>query len=481
MNRSIFIGREEEIASLQKYYDSKESEFVVVYGRRRVGKTFLVKEFFDDKYDFKVTGLDKKTIKLQLKNFTLALKEYGSDVKVIPNDWLEAFDELKRLLKSKDTGGRKKVVFIDELPWLDTPKSDFLAAFESFWNGWGAQQDDLMLIVCGSATTWITKKLLNDVGGLFNRATRKIYLHPFSLNETERYLSSRGFSWSRYDIVQVYMIMGGIPYYLKLLDRTLPLSTNIDRIFFRKGGALWNEFTILYETLFGRSVLYLKIIQALSSKMSGLTLKEIAEVAKVDRNGTLSNALENLVNCDFVREYNNYGKAIKDRIYQLSDYYTLFYLRFLKNNPNPDENYWTLTIDNSSRSWWAGYSFEQVCKDHVRQIKKALGISGVLTNLSSWYGEYGDSKAQIDLLLERHDRMIDICEIKYSVNDYVIDKDYEDNLRNKITVFKMATRTKNALRIVMITTFGIKRNMHSGLVAADLTLDDLFADAVKTI
>ena len=473
MNRSIFIGRETEVANLQKYYDSKESEFVVIYGRRRVGKTFLVKEFFDDKYDFKVTGLYKQQKKVQLKNFSLALKEYGLSLRNTPKDWLEAFSALKQLLTSINAGNRKKVVFIDELPWLDTPKSDFLAAFESFWNGWG----NLMLIVCGSATTWIAKNLLEDVGGLFNRAARRLYLMPFTLNETERYLKSRGFQWSRYDIIQTYMIMGGIPYYLKLLDGTVSLSANIDNIFFKKKGPLWNEFAILYETLFGRSELYLKIINTLASKKSGLTQSEIAAGANVPQNGAFTKALKDLVRCDFIRAFNCFGKKSNDITYQLSDYYTLFYFRFIKEQLNPDEHYWTLTLDNPSRAPWAGYSFEQVCKDHLYQIRRALGISGVLTSSSSWKGQYEGNGAQIDLVIERRDRVIDICEAKYSIDEFIIDKEYEARLRNKLSVFKAATNTKSAVQLVMITTFGVKQNLHSGIVSANVTMDHLFAPA----
>lgn len=475
MNRSIFIGREKEVSNLQKYYDSKESEFVVIYGRRRVGKTFLVKEFFDDKYDFKVTGLYKKPKKVQLKNFSLALQEYGFRLKKTPQDWLEAFSALKQLLTGIDANDRKKVVFIDELPWLDTPKSDFLAAFESFWNGWGAQQDNLMLVVCGSATTWIAKNLLEDVGGLFNRAARRLYLMPFSLNETERYLQSRGFQWGRYDIIQTYMIMGGIPYYLKLLDGTIPLSANIDNIFFKKKGSLWNEFSVLYETLFGRSELYLKIINALASKKSGLTQSELVEEAKVPQNGVFTKALKDLVRCEFIRAYNSFGKKSSDVTYQLSDYYTLFYFRFIKDQMNPDEHYWTLTLDNPSRTAWAGYSFEQVCKDHLWQIRRALGINGVLTSASSWKGQYEGNGAQIDLVIERRDRIVDICEAKYSIDEFIIDKEYEGRLRNKLSIFKAATNTKSAVQLVMITTFGVKQNSHSGIVSANVTMDHLFA------
>ncbi len=473
MDKNLFIGREYEIRQLEKYRNSKESEFVIVYGRRRIGKTFLVKEFFDDTYDFKVTGLYKKSKKMQLKNFYLALLEYGSSVKKVPGDWLEAFAVLKSLLKSIKHG-RKKVVFIDELPWLDTPKSEFLAAFESFWNGWGAQQNDLMLVVCGSATTWITNKILSDKGGLFNRAARRLYLMPFSLNETERYLVSRGIHWSRYDIVECYMIMGGIPYYLKLLDNELSYLSNIDNIFFKRNGALWDEFDHLYETLFGKSKGYLKIIETLSTRKSGLTRKELINEAKLEDNGLLTEMLKNLKDSLFVRAYNTFGYGEKNVVYQIADYFTLYYLRFIKGRQNPDESFWTHYLDNPAKSIWAGQTFEQVCKDHILQVKRAIGISALLTDISSWYGMSEGGKAQIDLVIDRRDRTINICEVKFCVGEFVIDKDYETRLRKKMEVFREVTKSKKALQLVMITTYGVRRNAHSGIVQSQVTMDDLF-------
>ena len=476
MDRNLFIGREYEIRQLEKYRNSKESEFIIVYGRRRVGKTFLVKEFFDDTYDFHVTGLYKKSKKLQLKNFYLALQEYGAATKKVPTDWLEAFSELKKLLKGIKKDG-KKVVFIDELPWLDTRQSEFLSAFESFWNGWGAQQNDIMLVVCGSATTWITKKLLSDKGGLFNRAARRLYLMPFTLQETERYLVSRGINWSRYDIVECYMTMGGIPYYLKLLDNELPYLTNIDNIFFKRNGALWDEFDHLYDTLFGNSKGYLKIIEALSTKKSGLSRNEIIRETHLDDNGLLTEMLKNLKDSQFVRAYNKFGYDEKNVVYQLSDFFTMFYLRFIKGKQNPDEHFWTHFLDNSAKNNWAGQTFEQVCKDHIAQIKKAIGIHAVLADISSWNGVSESGKTQIDLVIDRRDRVTNLCEIKFSVGEFVIDKTYEDTLRKKIQVFREATKSHNALQLVMITTYGVKQNSHSGVMQAQVKMDDLFLSA----
>jgi hypothetical protein len=298
---------------------------------------------------------------------------------------------------------------------------------------------------------------------------------PFTLQETERYLISRGINWSRYDIVECYMTMGGIPYYLKLLDNELPYLTNIDNIFFKRNGFLWDEFDHLYETLFGNSKAYLKIIEALSTKKAGLTRQEIINETHIEDNGLLTEMLKNLKDSQFVRVYNTFGYNEKNLVYQLADYFTLFYLRFMKGKQNPDEHFWTHYLDNPAKSSWAGQTFEQVCKDHINQVKKAIGISAVLTDISSWNGISETGKAQIDLVIDRRDRITNICEIKFSVGEFAIDKDYEDKLRKKMQVFREATKSRKALQLVMITTYGVRQNSHSGIMQSQVKMDDLFA------
>jgi hypothetical protein len=270
------------------------------------------------------------------------------------------------------------------------------------------------------------------------------------------------------------MTMGGIPYYLKLLDNELSYLANIDMVYFKRNGPLWDEFDHLYETLFGTSKGYLKIIEVLSGKKSGLTRKEIISETHLEDNGLLTEMLKNLKDSQFVRAYNTFGYDEKNVVYQLADYFTLFYLRFLKGRQNPDEHFWTHYLDNPAKSSWAGQTFEQVCKDHITQIKKAMGISALLTDISSWQGESESGKAQIDLVIDRRDRTTNICEIKFSVSEFAIDKDYEDRLKKKIQVFREVTKTRKALQLVMITTYGVRQNAHSGIMQSQVQMDDLF-------
>lgn len=457
--------------------DENSAQLVVVYGRRRVGKTYLINNFFNNDFSFKLTGAYKQNKAVQLRNFKAEYERVTSSKINCPKDWIEAF-ELLRTYLSSNQGTKKQVVFFDEMPWLDTYRSGFLPAFEWFWNDFGCTQNNLVFIVCGSATSWMVDNIDKNKGGLFNRYTCKIYLEPFSLSETKQYLNSKGFMWSNYEIVECYMIMGGIPFYLSLLKKKLSLSLNIDCLFFEKKAPLADEFTNLYATLFSNSENYIKIVEAISKKKSGLTRTEICENTKLPANGSLSKTIDNLIDSGFIRAQVFYGNKKKETKYQLSDYYTAFYIHFVKNNYGLDESYWSHSVDNPSRRVWEDLTFEQVCKDHIKQIKQALGISGVLTKESTWSTLDDDEKsitgAQIDLLIERRDHVINLCEIKFSNNEYIINKNYDLVLRNKVSSFVKATNTKSSIQLTLITTYGIKKNMYSGFVTNEVTMDDLF-------
>lgn len=477
--KSNVIGRSAEWLRLEECMSEKTAQLVIVYGRRRVGKTFLINEFFDQEFTFKLTGAYNKPKEFQLRNFIAEFNRRTGMEREIPCDWVQAFEYLREYLGDRKTSGRK-IVFFDEMPWLDTANSRFFDAFEFFWNDWASSCSDIVFIVCGSATSWMTSNFNENKGGLFNRQTCRIYLEPFTLFETEQFLESRNISWSHFDIAEAYMIMGGIPYYLNLLKGRLSLSQNIDNIFFKKHGELWDEFDHLYKTLFSNSEAHIRVVQALSEKTGGLTRNELAERSGMHANGDLTKIIENLVSSGFVRVSNFYKKKKKDALYQLADYYTAFYFRYIKDHYGKDEHYWSNAIDNPSRRAWTGIVFEQVCKDHIKQIKQKLGISGVLTEESVWYTrgdeDLGIDGAQIDLVLERRDRVINLCEMKYSINEYIVDKAYDSVLRNKIEAFRRMTGSKKSLQLTMITTYGVKQNKYSNLIQSQVTLDDLFKD-----
>lgn len=476
MSRDRIIARSEEIKRLNQCMNETDAQLVILYGRRRIGKTFLINEFFDGRFDFKMTGAWQESREVQLRNFTEELSAHLKRPVDIPSDWISAFRMLREYLSSLPPE-EKLVVFFDELPWLDTPQSGFLSAFEHFWNDYGCSVHNLIFIVCGSATSWMIENIAENKGGLFNRQTCSIFLRPFTLHETEAYLIARGIQWSRYDITECYMVLGGIPFYLSLLTGEKSLSENIDSLFFRKRAELWNEFNHLYRTLFSNSEKYIQIVDALTSKRMGLTRSEIAEKTGIAENGYLSKMLSNLVHCDFVRVYSFFGKKKSQALYQLCDYYTWFYFKFLRDDHGRDEHFWSHTYGSPTKYAWAGLTFEQVCKDHIPQIKQKLGILGVLAEESSWFVRETEDHggAQIDLLIDRSDHIINLCEIKFSTQEYGIDKEYDQALRNKIHAFLSATKTKKTIQTTMITTYGVRQNQYSNLINSQVTLDDLFA------
>lgn len=473
----LIIGREAELKQLQNSFESNEAQLVIVYGRRRVGKTFLINHFFNRRFDFKLTGEFKADMQAQLDNFHSELKRHSNVDCPKPKDWREAFWQLRDYTDTLSEN-EKHIFFFDEMPWLDTPKSGFLAAFEYFWNSYGSSKDNLMCIVCGSATSWMVENIDQNKGGLFNRQTCRIYLEPFNLYETEKYLESKDISWNRYTITQAYMILGGIPYYLKQLDKELTFDANIDNLFFRKRAELWDEYEHLYNTLFSSNGNYTKIVETLSEKRQGYTRSEISEKTKIADNSKLTKILHNLVDSGFVRAYPYFGNRKHNTFYQLADYFTLFYFKFVKDNYGKDERFWSNSLDNPSRTAWEGFTFEQICKDHFRQIKKKIGISGILSSESGWSVPATEehSGVQIDMLIDRRDKVISVCEMKFADNEYQISKEYDEKLRNKMSIFRTVTKTKKALQLVMITTYGITRGMYSNRVQCQVVLDDLFED-----
>lgn len=474
----MLIGREKEIQELRQAYDSDESKFVAVFGRRRIGKTYLVREVFQDNFAFTYSGMAQASTKEQLQRFYLTLKSQEFKGGSYPNNWIEAFYMLEQYLEGLPEG--KKVVFLDELPWMDGPKSSFMPAFENFWNAWASARKDILLLVCGSATSWMVKKILKNRGGLHNRLNNQIHLQPFNLHECELYAKSINLPLERQEIMEAYMVFGGIPFYWSLLNKSLSLPQNIDTLLFGSMPKLGNEFKELYSSLFKQPEPYLDIITALAKKKIGMTREEIIANSHLATNGQLSKHLEDLENCGFIRRYQAMGSKTKNSLYQLIDNFTLFYFKFMEGRKNTDANYWSKIQMAPIFSTWSGLAFERVCLLHSEQIKKALGISGVITNEYSWRTAATDEHpgAQIDLLIDRSDKVINLCEIKYSDNPYTIDRKYMENLRNKVALFRQITKTRKGIALTMITSSGLVKNSYSmNNIHSQITADDLFVDA----
>ena len=466
------IGRQSEQISLKQYVDSEKPEFVVVYGRRRVGKTYLIKEFFNQSFSFYTTGLAKAKKDEQLENFNTALNHYGKLPYPKTKSWMDSFRQLIHLLEHSKKR-TKKVIFIDELSWLDTPRSGFITALEYFWNSWASSRPDILLIVCGSATSWMINKLLKNRGGLHNRVTRRMQINPFTLGECEQFFQHKKIVMSRHSITESYMIFGGIPFYMEMMERRFSLAQNVDRLCFTKNGALRDEFSILYASLFKNAENHVKVVKTLGKKAKGMIRNEIISETKL-QGGGLTNILEELEQCGFVRKYQSFEKKNKYPVYQLVDFFTLFHIHFIESKTNYG-NFWTTLSDHARHRAWTGYAFELVCLMHEEQIKHRLGISGVLTRSASWRSLTSlPAGAQIDLLIDRNDRVINICEMKYAHDVFVIDKKYAESLRNKREAFLRESKTRKAIHLTMLTTYGVKRNDYYSLIQSEVMMDDLF-------
>lgn len=478
-----FVGREEQVKILSKIYTSKEAELVALYGRRRIGKTYLIQQFFKDKgHYFELTGSHRGKTAEQLSNFSRAFSRYflqGKPLSSNPKNWTEALALLDDAIE-KIASEEKMVLFFDELPWLDSPKSGFLPALEHFWNAYMSKRHNVIVIVCGSAASWMIDKVIKNRGGLHGRISKKIHLLPFSLSEAESFLHSRGIQLDRKQFVELYMVTGGVAQYLKQVEVGKSAAQTINDLCFQPSGYLFNEFDDLYASLFNNYERHIKVIKALAKNRGGLSKEELLKKAQLSSGGVSSKIIEELLLSGFIAYTPFWGKKKSGGRYRLIDEFSLFYLRWMvEAGPVSDSQYWLKKQSSQSWSSWAGYSFESICLKHIEKIKDALGISSVSTTETTW--SYTPAKgsdergAQIDLIIDRGDRCIHLCEIKFYNREFSISPDYAENLRRKREIFQQQTETRKVLFTTLLTTYGVKRDQqyHSS-VQNELTIDNLF-------
>jgi uncharacterized protein len=470
------IGRKNELEILDNVFKSKKSEFIILYGRRRVGKTFLINRRFGEHFTFRMTGLAKATINQQLVNFQSSFNAIADNPLMLnetPPNWFMAFQSLIKLAEG-DTRPRK-VIFFDELPWFDGRGSDFLSALEHFWNSWASYRSDVLLIGCGSAASWMINELIHNHGGLHNRLTERIALQPFTLKETEEFIQSKGGNYDRYQLLELYMVMGGIPYYLDNVQVNRSVAQNIDRMFFSINGILSTEYDDLYRSLFNNPTKHIAIVEALTLKSKGLTRSELLDLTKLSDGGSTKKILDELEQSGFIKKYLPFGKGKRDALYQLIDPFSLFYMSFIKDTMTEGEGAWLAQLDSPKWQAWSGYAFEYLCRYHVKSIKKHLGISGVYAEISTWRSQAKSGGAQIDMLIDRKDRVINVCEMKFSVKPFTITKAYSENLRNKMMVFRTETDTNKTLFLTIIAANGLAENQYSQQIVQDsLDMNALF-------
>ena len=470
------ISRKKERKELEYSERSKKSELICVYGRRRVGKTFLVEQTFRE-FAFRAVGLENGTSRQQLRSFGQRLNEYGDDNKSTPKDWFEAFSRLDKLLSLESvrrSPNGKKIIFFDEFPWFATKRSDFLPAFEEFWNRRGTLDGDILFIICGSATSWIIKNVIKNTGNMFQRITKKICIEPFTLAETEAFFKDREFDWSREQIAECQMIFGGLPFFFDLMNASLSLPQNVNRLLFDKDALYREETKRLLEATLSESPIYEKIITKLAFARYGMK-KALLQEEVAASNGTFSRAVQDLADCGYITEYKKNYEEYNPLYVQLIDPFLLFHYHYLSKEKNND-SYEDVMSDLGKYDNWRGQAFELLCFHNIHSIKSALGISSVKTACYPWYNSIDDKneRAQIDMVIERADRITDLCEIKYTNKPFEVDAAYEKQLIRKRDIFKKKTGTSHALKIIMISANGLSQTAHTAYISDTITLDDLF-------
>jgi uncharacterized protein len=476
MNNMEIAGRQKEIALLQSLYDNRESSFLAVYGRRRIGKTYLIRQVYENDIVFDCSGVLEENMSFQLEIFWTAINERQPEKLPVPppKTWLQAFFQLKMYLNTLNND-KKKVIFLDEIPWFETPRSGFLSALDNFWNMYCTKRTDIILVICGSAASWIIDKVVNSRGGLHNRLTKRLLLKPFTLRETQAFFDMNNAQLSLKDIAEIYMCVGGIPFYLKDIKTGYSVPQMLDQLFFGEQAALKDEFQNLYASLFKNNVFHEKVVTALASKNKGLTRNEIIQTLGIQSGGDLTIVLEELTQCGFIMPIYPINKTKEDCLYRLIDEYSLFYFKFLKDGKTKSS--WMQITESPVYKIWSGYAFENLCFKHIEQIKKAFGINGIITNEYSYIfkGNKDEKGTQIDMIIDRADNCMNLLEVKFYDDEFEVTDSYAQQLRQKTSIFKRKTNTKKNIFITMLTVYGAKKNEHYlSIVTNQLLIDDLF-------
>lgn len=469
-----FVGREAETQKLHEIMEADEPTFLAVYGRRRVGKTYFLKQKLNPWLVFEMSGLYKGTNKQHLNEFAqkLAVAKKISVPIATPASWLGAFKLLITALEEMPKK-KKKAIFFDELPWLNTPKSGFLTGLEYFWNSWASLRSDIALVVCGSAASWMIKHVVRNKGGLHNWITHQIKMQPFTLSETETFVTQVNSGLDRYQMLQLYMAFGGIPHYLMEVKPGKSATQIIDEVCFSPQGLLKDEFTALYESLFSNASVHIQVIRALAKKHIGMSRSELIAATGLPNAGSTTRVLEELEESDFILKTYPFGKLKRDALYRVADLFSLFYIRFMESGKTTGSGSWLKASQTPAAKTWAGYGFESLVMLHLQQVKQALGISGIYTESTSW--QQKEPGAQIDLLIDRADYVINICEMKFASIPYSLTNVEVEKMNNRILVFKKATQTKKAIWPVLISPFGCDNAQKwPGVFPSILNLHDLF-------
>jgi hypothetical protein len=457
------IGRNAQLVAIKEILDHSKSSMVAVTGRRRVGKTFLIDQSLKSHMSFRMTGIQNGSMNEQLVNFNEKLKEYsGAPFLSTPSNWLEAFSTLKRFLDSLPASD-KKVLFFDEVPWIHTARSGFLEKLAHLWNDHLSKEENYIVVLCGSATSWINKNVIMAKGGLHNRITQVLKVEPFTLSESGLFLKSRGIRLSDQDLSKIYMAMGGVPYYLEHIKKGESAAVAIERLCFESHGLLRSEYNYLYKALFSNAQDHESIVGVLAQSQGGISREEIIKRSGVQSGGPYNRAMDDLIISGFVSEENLYGRKKRGSLYRLTDEYSIFYHRFIKNNKKYIKGMWQQMASSQSYKIWTGYAFESICFKHIDALKSAMGIGAVYTEISSMrvIGNKNRKGFQVDLIIDRKDDTINLCEVKYYSGPYTITKAYAKQLVERRQQFIEHTGTRKQVFITFITNYGLNENEYS--------------------
>lgn len=465
------VGRVEERRVLSEAAQGDRAALVAIYGRRRVGKTHLVRNHLEPLAGtyFEAIGQHAAPREVQLDNFKQRLESvfFGHRLPRL-TDWREALsllgDGVIAAAERKPT--KPVVVFFDELPWLATHRSGLLPAIDYLWNARLSRVPNLVWVLCGSAASFMLDRLINAKGGLHNRITHRLRLEPFRLGEVRELLARRGLRRGTMQALELYMAFGGVPYYLLQVPSGMSASQAIGHVCFGQAGQLRDEFGRLFASLFDDASDHERLVRAAATSRGGMSRDELIAAAGLKSGGRATRWLDELEAAGFLARFVPYGRTTRDASYRLVDEYSLFHLRWIEPAPASSfgargTKHWISKASSPAFRAWAGYAFEGICLKHTAQIEKALGIDTMANEVGTWRhvarrGAHDDAGAQVDLLFDRPDGIINLCEIKHAAEEFVLTKALAKELVTKAEIFRARTNTKKEVVTTLITTLGLR-------------------------
>jgi AAA+ ATPase superfamily predicted ATPase len=463
-----FIGRKVEIAQLTALIDLPRPSIAVIYGRRRVGKSELIRHVTQGKNVLSFEGLEGQPKHKQIKNFLFQLSAQSNIREKNISDWPDALILLRTL-----TQDGQWIIILDEFQWMANYQNELVSVIKMIWEKYLSQNPDLTLILCGSIASFMKSKVLKS-SALYGRTDYELNLHELNLSEISEFFPGKGSD----EVIDTAMLVGGIPKYLELISEYPSLYDALEPLAFSQDGFFKTEYDRLFASHFGKKPIFMKIIQTLATNPYGLTTGKLAKEMQVASGGTLCHQLDDLESAGFLHSIIPFDKpeGSKLRKYILMDAYVRFYHSIIRGSmkeTTPPNTQFHAIMSSPRYAAWAGMAFEFLCMRHHKEISRILGFHGIPYTAGPFFQRktLDTPGVQIDLLFERSDKILVLCEMKYLLAS--VPGDIIDQVNRKVSALQEKYPGRTILKVLLTKTGSTETVAKKGYFFRIIRADEL--------